>query len=375
MTDLSRRSWLKGAGLMSSLAVIGGIAPLHQLSAKEIKKFRPRPLTGNIKLNSNENPYGPSEKVRQAMISNFDEACRYPFSYSGELIEKIAAKEGVSKDHIVLAGGSTEGLKVVGLTYGMNGGEIIAAQPTFLALMTYAAQWGGSVNWVPVDKNMMHDLDEMEKRISSKTKLIFLCNPNNPTSTLLPADRVLDFCNTVSDKVTIFSDEAYCDFIEDKNYPSMVSLVKKGKNIIVSKTFSKVYGLAGLRIGYMVAKPEIAAGLRKNIMAFTNVLAIEAAKNALDDQEFYDFSLNKTGEAKKIILEGLDDLNLEYAPSNTNFIFFKSGRNIEKLQQQMLAKGIMVGRPFPPFDDWCRISTGTLEEVIQFNDALKKVLS
>jgi histidinol-phosphate aminotransferase len=375
MTDLSRRSWLKGAGLMSSLAVIGGIAPLHQLSAKEIKKFRPRPLTGNIKLSSNENPYGPSEKVRQAMISNFDQACRYPFSYSGELIEKIAAKEGVSKDHIVLAGGSTEGLKVVGLTYGMNGGEIIAAEPTFLALMTYAAQWGGSVNWVPVDKNMMHDLDEMEKRISSKTKLIFLCNPNNPTSTLLPADRVLDFCNTVSDKVTIFSDEAYYDFIEDKKYPSMVSLVKKGKNIIVSKTFSKVYGLAGLRIGYMVAKPEIAAGLRKNIMAFTNVLAIEAAKNALDDQEFYNFSLNKTLEAKKIILEGLDDLNLEYAPSNTNFIFFKSGRNIKNLQQQMLTKGIMVGRPFPPFDDWCRISTGTLEEVIQFNDALKKVLS
>ncbi|MDA8889775.1 aminotransferase class I/II-fold pyridoxal phosphate-dependent enzyme [Cyclobacteriaceae bacterium] len=375
MTDLSRRSWLKGAGLMSSLAVIGGITPLDQLSAKEIKKFRPRPLTGNIKLSSNENPYGPSEKVRQAMISNFDQACRYPFSYSGELIEKIAAKEGVSKDHIVLAGGSTEGLKVVGLTYGMNGGEIIAAQPTFLALMTYAAQWGGSVNWVPVDKNMMHDLDEMEKRISSKTKLIFLCNPNNPTSTLLPADRVLDFCNTVSHKVTIFSDEAYYDFIEDRNYPSMVSLVKEGKNIIVSKTFSKVYGLAGLRIGYMVAKPEIAASLRKNIMAFTNVLAIEAAKNALDDQEFYDFSLNKTLEAKKIILEGLDDLNLEYAPSNTNFIFFKSGRNIENLQQQMLAKGIIVGRPFPPFDDWCRISTGTLEEVIQFNDALKKVLS
>jgi len=360
MTDLSRRSWLKGAGLMSSLAVIGGITPLDQLSAKEIKKFRPRPLTGNIKLSSNENPYGPSEKVRQAMISNFDQACRYPFSYSGG---------------IVLAGGSTEGLKVVGLTYGMNGGEIIAAQPTFLALMTYAAQWGGSVNWVPVDKNMMHDLDEMEKRISSKTKLIFLCNPNNPTSTLLPADRVLDFCNTVSHKVTIFSDEAYYDFIEDRNYPSMVSLVKEGKNIIVSKTFSKVYGLAGLRIGYMVAKPEIAASLRKNIMAFTNVLAIEAAKNALDDQEFYDFSLNKTLEAKKIILEGLDDLNLEYAPSNTNFIFFKSGRNIENLQQQMLAKGIIVGRPFPPFDDWCRISTGTLEEVIQFNDALKKVLS
>ena len=234
---------------------------------------------------------------------------------------------------------------------------------------------GGSINWVPVDKNMVLDLDEMEKRISGKTKLIFLCNPNNPTSTLLPANHLLDFCSTVSDKVTLFSDEAYYDYIEEKNYPSMVSLVKKGKDIIVSKTFSKVYGLAGLRIGYLVAKPEVAINLRKNLMAFTNVLAIKAAKNAIDDQEFYNFSLNKTVEAKKIILEGLNNLKLEYAHSNTNFIFFKSGINIVKLQKQMLEKGIMVGRPFPPFDDWCRISTGTPHEVIMFNDALKKIIS
>ena len=360
---------------MSSLVAIGGITPIHQLSAEEIRKFRPRPLTGKIKLSSNENPFGPSEKVRQAMISNFDEACRYPFSYSEELLEKIALKEGVSKNHIVLTGGSTEGLKAVGLTYGTNGGGIIAAKPTFLAMMTYAAQWGGSINWVPVNKNMILDLDEMEKRISGKTKLIFLCNPNNPTSTLLPADHLLDFCSTVSDKVTLLSDEAYYDYIEEKNYPSMVCLIKKGKNIIVSKTFSKVYGLAGLRIGYLVAKPEVAINLRKNIMAFTNVLAIKAAKNAIDDQEFYNFSLNKTVEAKKIILEGLNNLNLEYAYSNTNFIFFRSGINIMKLQKQMLKKGIVVGRPFPPFDDWCRISTGTPNEVIMFNDDLKKITS
>ena len=374
MTDLSRRSWLKGAGLFSSLAVIGCITPIHTLSAEEIRKFNPRPLDAIARLNSNENPYGPSEKVRQSIIDHFDIACRYPFSYSNELVEKIAAKEGVTKDHIVLAGGSTEALKVVGLMYGINGGEIIAAQPTFLSMMSYATLWGGSVNLVPVDKNMMHDLDEMEKRISSKTKLIYLCNPNNPTSTLLPADRVSDFCNTVSDKVTIFSDEAYYDFIEDKNYPSMISFVKKGKNVIVSRTFSKVYGLAGLRIGYLIAKPEIASKLRQNIVAFTNILAIEAAKKALDDQEFYDFSLSKTIQAKKMILEGMDDLNLEYALSNANFVFFKSGRDISVLEKQMLDKGIMVGRPFPPFNDWCRISTGRLEEIDRFNDTLKKVL-
>jgi histidinol-phosphate aminotransferase len=286
----------------------------------------------------------------------------------------IAKKEGVSTDHIVLAGGSTEGLKVVGLTYGINGGEIIAAKPTFLSMMTYAELWGGSVNWVPVDKDMMHDLDEMEKRITSNTKLIFLCNPNNPTSTVLPADRVMNFCNTVSDKVTIFSDEAYYDFIEQKNYPSMVDLVKKGKDVIVSRTFSKVYGLAGLRIGYMVARPELAAVLRKNIVAFTNILAIEAAKAALKDNEFYDFSLQKTKEAKSLIYNTLDGLKLEYVKSNTNFIFFKSGRDIRTLQKQMLDKGVMIGRPFPPFNNWCRISTGTIEEVQMFNVALESVL-
>jgi histidinol-phosphate aminotransferase len=115
----------------------------------------------------------------------------------------------------------------------------------------------------------------------------------------------LDFCSTISDKVTLFSDEAYYDFIEEKSYPSMVCLVRKGKNIIVSKTFSKVYGLAGLHIGYLMAKPKVAINLRKNIMAFTNVLAIKAAKNAIDDQEFYNLSLNKTFDAKKIIMEGL----------------------------------------------------------------------
>ena len=119
------------------------------------------------------------------------------------------------------------------------------------------------------------------KRISSKTKLIFLCNPNNPTGTLVPARKLVDFCDTASKKTIVFSDEAYYDYIEKPNYPSMISAVKKGDNVIVSKTFSKVYGMAGLRIGYLVAKPEIANKIRKNVVAMSNVLAIEAAKEAL----------------------------------------------------------------------------------------------
>lgn len=355
--------------------MLGGHAIASTLTAEERRLFNPRPLGDPIQLSFNENPFGPSAKVREAMTEAFDLGCRYPSSIMDELVDMLAAREGVSKDHIVVAGGSTEGLKVTGLTFANNGGEIIAARPTFLAMMTYAKQWGATVNWVDLDKTLTHDVDEMEKRISSKTKLIFLCNPNNPTSTLLSKEKLVDFCTTASKKTIVFSDEAYYDFIEEKDYPSMVSLVKKGENVIVSRTFSKVYGLAGLRIGYLVAKPELANQIRKNVVANTNVLAIKAAMSAMKDDAFYQFSLNKVKEGKELMYSAMNDLDLEYIRSNTNFIFFKTGRDIGTFNKQMLAQGVRVGRPFPPYHEWCRISAGTIEEVKLFNKALKQVMS
>ena len=155
----------------------------------------------------------------------------------------------------------------------------------------------------------------------------------------------------------------------------MVELVKKGENVIVSRTFSKVYGLAGLRIGYLIAKPSIASELRKNLVAFTNVIAIQAAKTAMQEKDFYQFSLEQTKAGKQMIYETLDDLGLNYVKSQTNFVFFESGMDIQKLNESMKAEGVMVGRPFPPLMNWCRISTGTLEEVQLFCKALGRVLS
>ena len=372
---MNRRDWLKRGSAVGALTLLGGQAIASTLTEREIREFNPRILDGSARLNFNENPFGPSAKVRSAMTDAFDRGCRYPGSYMDELVGMIAKKEGVSTDHIVLAGGSTEGLKVTGLTYANNGGEIIAARPTFLAMMTYAKQWGATVNWVDLDDTLTHDVDEMERRISSKTKLIFLCNPNNPTSTLLEKNKLIDFCTSASKKTIVFSDEAYYDFIEEKNYPSMVSLVKKGENVIVSRTFSKVYGLAGLRVGYLIAKPELANKLRQNVVANTNVLAIQAAMTAMKDDEFYKFSLSKVKEGKELMYKAMNELNLEYMQSNTNFIFFKTGRPIATFNRQMKDAGVLVGRPFPPYTDWCRISMGTIEEVQIFNKALKKVLS
>ena len=369
MRNVDRRQWLKTIGLSGSFALLGGLEAMAiNYPSRTFHENQP------IKLNANENPYGPSKRVRNTIASSFDIACRYPFIKIKDLVAAIAEKEGVTKDHVVVTGGSTEGLKTAGLLYGMNGREIIAADPTFQSLMRYAENFGAHVHRVPIDSAFGHDLQEMAKRITNKTGLIFICNPNNPTGTLLEKAHLRDFCTSFDNKAIIFSDEAYYDFITEPEYPSMVELVKENRNVIVSKTFSKVYGLAGMRIGYLIARPDIATRLKAGVMAMTNILAIEAAKEALKDDDFYKFSLIKNTEAKNHIYQTLETLGLEYIPSHTNFVFFKTGRPIQELIPAMQKENVLIGRPFPPLYEWARISTGTFEEVQFFGEALKRVL-
>lgn len=370
MTPLDRRQWLKTAGLASTFSLFGGLqgwaAPAPTASRAE--------MGAPIRLSSNENPYGPSPKVRQAMTEAFDTACRYPYAYANALRERLAELHGLTPEHILITGGSTEGLKIAGLLYGMNGGEVIAAEPTFKALLTYTEEVGGYVNWVPCQEDLQHDLEGMARRVTNNTSLVFVCNPNNPTGTLLPAEAMRNFCETVSRRVPVFADEAYFEFIQDPRYPSMTSLVKEGYNVIVSRTFSKVYGLAGLRIGYLIARPDLINRLRDKRVAFTNGLAIAAAKAALEDEAFYRLSLQKNEESRALICSTLDELGLRYLPSQANFVFFQSGMDISLLGGAMYERGLIIGRPFPPLLDWCRISTGTMEDTAVFCNALKEVL-
>jgi histidinol-phosphate aminotransferase len=373
MKGLSRRDWLKTTSLGSGLALLASGGVMSSLSAEEIQRYNPRPIVGPIRLGSNENPYGPSESMRKAMTIALDEGCRYPWSQNGSLVKMIADREGVPEDYVVLTAGSMEGLKVAGITFG-KGGEILTCTPTFLSMMEYAKLWGTEVNWVPLTKDLDFDLDEIEKRVSYQTGLVFLCNPNNPTGKLLPTERVRDFCESVSKRTVVFSDEAYYDYITEPNYPSMIELVKKGCDVVVARTLSKVYGLAGIRIGYLIAKPELANKLRDRVVANTSIMAIEAGKAALADTDFYRFSLQKNAEAKGLITATLDELKLPYLQSHANFVFFQTGRDVAELGKTMAAKGFIIGRPFPPLNDWCRISTGTIEEITLYNQAIREVL-
>lgn len=170
---MNRRDWLKKGSALGALSLISAPSLATTLTEEERIAFNPRPFAKPAPLHYNENPYGPSKKVREAMQNNFDLGCRYPSQIMDELRAMIAKKEGVTPDHIVIGAGSTEGLKITGLTYANNGGEIIAARPTFLAMLNYAKEWGGTVNWVDVDEDMRLGVEEMEKRITSKTKLVF----------------------------------------------------------------------------------------------------------------------------------------------------------------------------------------------------------
>lgn len=373
MHAVNRRNWLRLVGLAGTGAAL---APLANAKSAQAFDFpaRPLPPTGSVRLSSNENPYGPSPKVREAMIKALDDACRYPFSYTRELTRMIADKEGVSPEHIVLTAGSTEGLKVTGLSFGMHGGEIVAADPTFQSLMTYGEQFGAHIHWVPLDNTLTHDLESMEKRVNNNTRLVFVCNPNNPTGTLLPAEKMRDFCRSMAGRAIVFADEAYFDYVTEPGYPSMVELVKQDYNVIVSRTFSKVYGLAGIRAGYLIARPDIARRLAANCMANLNMLAISAAKAAMEDQEFYRFSLQKNEASKKYLYSLLDELKFRYIPSHANFVFFETRRDINAFMADMAKHQIIVGRPFPPLNQWCRISTGTMAEMEAFGQALRKMV-
>lgn len=371
MNTTDRRNWLRTVALGGGFTLLGGVSAMSAAAPTPSRRIL---AGGPVKLNSNENPFGPSEAVRKALADQMDLGCRYPFQQLDTLEKIIAAKEEVPAASVVVTGGSTEGLQAAGLVYGLEGGELIAADPTFQSMLTYAEYFGAYVHRVPLTESLHHDLDAMERRITSKTRLIFICNPNNPSGTLLDAGKLKDFIYATDQRAVVFSDEAYYDYITVPEYPSMVELVKEGRNVIVSKTFSKVYGLAGLRIGYLIARPDIASRLREALMANTNILAILAAQAALEDREFYQYSIAQNEKAKEHIYRELGTMNLPFIKSHTNFVFFKSGMEVGSLIRHMAQKDVQIGRPFPPLTDWARISTGRMEEVQAFTKALREVL-
>jgi histidinol-phosphate aminotransferase len=298
---INRRAWFK-----SALTLTGGLTVsstlVNELLAAPVsvaeQNFKPLVNGKVIRLGSNENPYGPSPLARKALQESINEFNRYAFEPVQEFKKVVAEKEGVSPDHILIVNGSSETLCLAGMGVGLEGGAVLSAFPTFRSLMDYAEKLHARWDKVDVDDYHKHDLDALAAAVKSDTRLMFLCNPNNPTGTVIEGQKYLDFCQEMSKKTLVFSDEAYLEFLEPDEQRSAVELVRKGHNVMVSRTFSKVHGLAGLRFGYAIGQPETIKKISPYQMGpVINQAGLAAAKASLNDAAFAKLTRTKNNEA------------------------------------------------------------------------------
>ena len=326
-----------------------------------------------MRLSANENPYGPSPKAFEAITDSFGLACRYPDEHNNVLIDKLAKLNGVNHDQILLGDGSGEILKLCAETFtGSQNGKLVAADPTFEAILNNASANGAEVVKVPLTSGFQHDLQKM--RDSAKSGLIYVCNPNNPTASITPKDELRDFIATTSPQTMILVDEAYFHYADSPDYESVIALVKDHPNLIVSRTFSKIYGMAGLRCGYCVAQKEAIDRLRRNQMwDSVNCMALAAAIASLDDLDHVPSGQRLNREAKTFVTSELDKMGYEQIPSQANFIMFDCKRAVVPLIQAMKQQNVHVGRLFPALPNHMRVTVGKKNEMESFVSAFKQV--
>lgn len=376
----NRRDWFK-----TSLALAAGL-PLgttlaERLMAAPVSETEKIFFSGNlppmkIRLASNENPYGPSDKARAAIAQIVSEANRYPFQATVDFKQLLATHEGVTPDHIAVGSGSADLLSATGAAFGLEGGRILSGFPTFPMLMNYAEVFKATWDKVDMDENLAYDYEAVASRIKDDTRLVFVCNPNNPTGTLVDPAKVKAFCEEVSKKVTVFSDEAYLEFLEPSKQVSMVELVKKGANVIVSRTFSKIYGLAGLRVGYLVARPDLIKKITRNQPGIpNNQVALAAARASLGDTAFMEMSRKKNAEARKHLTDFLDKKGYFYGKSHTNFVMFDPKGDALGILNKLAERSIAIRVWDYKGMQWLRVSIGTPEEMRTFTKIYDEILS
>lgn len=381
MTSISRRDWFK-----SSLALTAGFAVtpafVHNLMAAPVSEaerafFKQGKTAGaKVRLNSNENPYGPSEKAKKAVMQILTEGNRYAFNELEELKKIIAQKEGVDPSFILLGAGSGELLCQTGIAYGLEGGRVLSAYPTFTLLMNYAERMNATWDKVDLNEKLEFDYQKLLSAIKSDTRLIFSCNPNNPTGTVVDSNIVKSFCKKASKKTLVYADEAYIEFLEPSEQKSMVQLIERSPNLIVSKTFSKIYGLAGLRIGYIVAHPDVLKKVGKYGDTISpSQTALAAAKASLGDEEFMKMTREKNAVARKILTNYLDGKKIFYGNPRTNVLLFPSPKDGKTILTQLEEKGFLIRVWEYQQKEWCRVSIGTADEMKAFVKTFDEVIA
>jgi histidinol-phosphate aminotransferase len=373
---MNRRSFLQN---LSAAGAATGLLPLVQGRGLEgsVRERHLALVPSEIRLHSNENPYGPSPETLKAIANWFGEAGRYPDSILHDLAKAVAKSLNVPESHLLFGCGSGELLKVATEAFVSKDRHLVSASPTFETPVTRATDLDLPFQAPRVDGSLRLDLDAMVAA-APHAGLVFLCNPNNPTGTIHPTDAVQDAVTRIlraSADAMVLVDEAYFEYVDDPGYRTMIPLALAEPRVLVARTFSKIHGMAGLRLGYIVGRPETLARLDPHLVPNNvNVLAAGAAIASLGVAGHAEAEARKNREARDQATRLFTSLGYQVAPSQTNFIMVDVRRPLLEFRQACRSRGILVGRPFPPLATHARISMGTIEEMRRAEVVFREVL-
>jgi histidinol-phosphate aminotransferase len=367
-TALSRRGFAK---LLGAGAAYAALRPALGLSESTPSPAETKP-SDVVRLSSNENPYGPSPAALKAMTAGFALAWKYPDDSQEELIDALAKLNQVSKDQILPGAGSGEILKVAVAAFTGTDKKLVVGDPTFEAAAGHAKASHAEVVKVKLNSTYGHDLTKMLD--VPKVGLHYVCNPNNPTASITPKGELRAFLAKVPKETIVLVDEAYHHFVESADYESVIPLVKDYPNLIVARTFSKIYGMAGLRCGYAVARPENIELMRaQQSWDSVSVMALVAARASLDDNDQVEKGRKNNTEVRKFVCGELDKMKFTYIPSHANFVMIDMRREVRPVIAAFREKKVHVGRLFPPLPNFLRVTIGTKPQMERFVAVFKEV--
>ena len=366
---LSRRGFLRTAALSSAACAVGPFAGEHALAAAARQRLQAGPNA--IHIDANENPLGPSEPARVAMTGLMSQGGRYDDELSEKLLATIAAREGVPAESILLYAGSSEPLHYTVLAYTGPERPFVTADPGYEAGMRAAELNHAQVVKVPLTATHAHDVKAM-LAAAPNAGVIYICNPNNPTGTTTPREAIEYAVEHKPAGAVVLVDEAYIHF---SDVPSAVDLVQAGKDVIVLRTFSKIYGMAGLRCGMAIGRPELLAKLSYYGQNALSILAVASAQASLEDATLVPQRKALNARVRGTTFEWLTAQGYEFIPSESNCFMVNTRRPGHDVMKAMAAKGVMIGRVWPVMPTWVRITVGTPEEMAKFQDAFHQVMS
>ena len=374
MIPISRRSMLTRSSTVASALATMAI-PNFEFCRQPISNFNPN-ITYH-RLNWNENPYGPPPAAKKALETNLSKTNHYPDPLMTSLKESLAKHFGIRVNNLLLTSGSTEALCLIGQHIGLKKGEILTPWPSFPTLPMFGERCGAKVVKVPLQDDLFIDFERLSEALTPNTSLVSICNPNNPTSTQISKSALLDFCRRVPENVLVCVDEAYIQYAENGLSDSVVDFATQLPNLVVCRTFSKAYGMAGLRLGYIISTDKNITTLQQRHLGLDfsiSSLTLSACTAALNEEDFIASCIGNNEKGKEIVTQAFHNWDVKVAPSRTNFLYAESKRFENDVVGKLRKDGILITK-WPDMKRHIRISIQRPEEMEYFVNRVEKYLT